>query len=56
MTTILKKNHFSFLSHRFIAKIFLNELNLNFPFYRRQQEYQSHKWNTHQKTELPQIR
>ena len=26
---------------------FSNELNLNFPFYKRQQRYQSHKWNIH---------
>ena len=25
-------------------------MNLNFPFYKRQQEYQSHKWNTHSHT------
>ena len=36
----------SFFGHNFTANIFLNELNLNFPFYIRQQEYQSPKWNT----------
>lgn len=37
----------SFFGHNFTAKIFLNELNLNLPFYITQQEYQSPKWNTH---------
>ena len=44
--TLSKINQLSFSSHNFPAKIFLNELNLNFPFYLRQQEYQSYKWNT----------
>ena len=29
---------------------FSNELNLNFPFYKRQQRYQSHEWNIHSHT------
>ena len=37
------KNYFLF-SHKFTTKIFLNGLNLNFPFYIRQQEYQLYKW------------
>ena len=44
-----KKSSF-FFCHSFIAKIFLNELNLNGPFYIRQQEYQSYKWNIHSQT------
>ena len=48
----LSKNKiiFLFCSHNFIAKVCLNELNLNFPFYIGQQEYQSFKWNTHSHT------
>ena len=41
---------FFFFSHNITAKIFLNKLNLNFPFYKKQQEYQSYKWNTHSHT------
>ena len=39
-----------FISYDFIAKFFFNDLNLNFPFYIRQQEYQSYKWNIHSHT------
>ena len=42
---LVKKNHLSF--SLVIDKIFLNELNLNFPFYTKQQRYQSHRWTIH---------
>ena len=52
-----KSSFFSFI-HNLIGKIFLighdwaTELNwnLNFPFYKRQQRYQSHKWNIYSHT------
>ena len=40
-----KQNHLSF--SLVIDKIFHNELNLNFPFYIKQQRYQAHRWTIH---------
>ena len=38
---------FFFFSHNITAKIFLNKLNLNFPFYKKQQEYHTSEIHTH---------